>query len=138
MVYGPKGSLDWSSEYVQQEVRGRGDNRDPHDLLITDGTAIARMRHGALRGRSNRHGFRCQMGSIHSASHRYFRNQVEAHQMELHLCSSDPCTAGEDDVFHVASRPFRRWQDVDLWEGAWLPRSFGGASVPRSPSHGGS
>ena len=90
---------------MQQEVRGRGDNRDPHDLLITDGTAIARMRHGALRGRSNRHGFRCQMGSIHSASHRYFRNQVEAHQMELHLCSSDPCTAGEDDVFHVASRP---------------------------------
>lgn len=100
--YGPKGSLDWSSEYVQQEVRGRG----CHDLLITDGTAI-----------SNRHGFRCQMGSIHSASHRYFRNQVEAHQMELHLCSSDPCTAGEDDVFHVAaSAIIPRSEDLDLQE----------------------
>ena len=54
---GPKGHDVWTAEYVQQGVRGRGGNREPHDLLITDGVAIARLRHGTLRGRANRHGY---------------------------------------------------------------------------------
>ncbi|CAK9112077.1 Uncharacterized protein SCF082_LOCUS51975, partial [Durusdinium trenchii] len=41
--FGPQGREDWTAAYVQQEVRGRGDGREPFDLLVTDGTAIARL-----------------------------------------------------------------------------------------------
>ena len=50
--YGPKGQHEWTAEYIQQQVRGRGESREPHDLLVTDGVAIARIRHGTLRGRN--------------------------------------------------------------------------------------
>ena len=73
---GPKGQSAWSAEFVQQEVRGRGENRDPFDLLVTDGVAITRLRHGTLRGRTNRNGYRLNGGTVHGASHRYFRNQI--------------------------------------------------------------
>lgn len=73
---GPKGQSAWSAEFVQQEVRGRGENRDPFDLLVTDGVAITRLRHGTLRGRTNRNGYRLNGGTVHGASRRYFRNQI--------------------------------------------------------------
>ena len=66
---GPRGSEEWTSAYVQTEVRGRGNNRDPHDLLATDGVAIARLRHGTLRGRTNRFGIKIECDAVHSASH---------------------------------------------------------------------
>eukprot|EP00435_Cladocopium_sp_Y103_P056009 s776_g18.t1 len=46
--FGPLGREDWTAAFVQQEVRGRGEGREPYDLLVTDGTAIARLRHGTL------------------------------------------------------------------------------------------
>ena len=96
-------------------MRGRGENREPLDLLVTDGVAIARLRHGTLRGRTNRHGFRCCASSVHSSSHRYFRNQLEAAQHEVHLCASDPCTAPDEEAFHIfASAVVPRSTDVDL------------------------
>ena len=75
--FGPQGREDWTAAYVQQEVRGRGDGREPFDLLVTDGTAIARLRHGTLRGRTNRFGFKAECDSVHASSHRYYRNQLE-------------------------------------------------------------
>ena len=111
---GPKGQEAWTAEYVQQSVRGRGDNREPHDLLITDGVAIARLRHGTLRGRTNRNGYRLQCTAVHSASHRYLRNQLDAYNLEIHLCSTDPCGLDEDDCLHVMASAIipigqRRW-----------------------------
>ena len=39
--------------------------------------------------------------------------------MDLHLCSADPCTSGEDDMFHVmASAIIPRVEDLDLQEAA--------------------
>lgn len=81
---GPAGREEWTAAYVQQEVRGRGDPREPHDLLVTDGIAIARIRHGTLRGRTNRFGFKLEGERVFSASHRYYRNQVEALDCRIH------------------------------------------------------
>lgn len=100
---GPKGQSAWSAEFVQQEVRGRGENRDPFDLLVTDGVAITRLRHGTLRGRTNRSGYRLNGGTVHGASHRYFRNQIESYGMEIHLCSTHPCGSNEDDCVHITA-----------------------------------
>lgn len=116
---GPRGQDEWSAEYVQQSVRGRGQNREPHDLLVTDGVAIARLRHGTLRGRTNRFGYRLQGTVIHSASHRYLRNQLDAYNLEVHLCASNPCGLEDDDCLHVcASCPVPRTTELDLQETA--------------------
>ena len=56
---------------------GRGDLQLPYDLLVTDGIAVARLRHGAIRGRTNRHGFLCQCDVVRGASHRYWRHALE-------------------------------------------------------------
>eukprot|EP00438_Fugacium_kawagutii_P005224 Skav210772 [mRNA] locus=scaffold3765:47814:54705:+ [translate_table: standard] len=116
---GPQGREDWSAGYVQTEVRGRGDGREPFDLLVTDGTAIARLRHGTLRGRTNRFGFRADCDSVHASSHRYFRNQLEGMECRVHLCSQRPCGQPDDDCLHVvASAVIPRQVDFDLQDAA--------------------
>lgn len=116
---GPRGAEEWTSDYVQQSVRGRGENRDPNDLLVSDGVAIARLRHGTLRGRTNRHGYRCNGGAVYASSHRYFRNQLEALGHEIHLCAGEPCTLHENDCFHVqVSAVIPRDTELDLHEAA--------------------
>ena len=89
---GPGANSPWTTQYIQTEVRGRGSNRLPYDLLVSDGTAVARLRHGTVRGRTNRHGFTCACDEVRSSSHRYFRNLLEAAQCTVHLCSASPCT----------------------------------------------
>ena len=116
---GPRAGIEWTSAYIQQEVRGRGDSREPHDLLVTDGLAVARLRHGTLRGRTNRHGFKCACNGVHSSSHRYFRNQLESASCCVHLCAEDPCGAPEEEGWHVfASAVIPRNQAYDLQEAA--------------------
>lgn len=111
--------IEWTSGYIQQDVRGRGEAREPHDLLVTDGLAVARLRHGTLRGRTNRHGFKCACTGVHSSSHRYFRNQLESAGCTVHLCSEDPCGAPEEEGWHVmASAVIPRSQAYDLQEAA--------------------
>ena len=73
---GPSTGEAWTAQYVQREVRGRGANQKPFDLLIADGVAVARLRHGTIRGRTNRHGFLCQCDEVRASSHRYFRNHA--------------------------------------------------------------
>eukprot|EP00438_Fugacium_kawagutii_P005313 Skav210287 [mRNA] locus=scaffold475:3020:13981:- [translate_table: standard] len=116
---GPRGREDWSAGYVQQDVRGRGDGREPYDLLVTDGVAIARLRHGTLRGRTNRFGFRADCDSVHASSHRYYRNQLEGMECRVHLCSQQPCGQPDDDCLHaVASAVIPRHVDFDLQDAA--------------------
>ena len=116
---GPRAGTEWTSAYIQQEVRGRGDAREPHDLLVTDGLAVARLRHGTLRGRTNRHGFKCSCSGVHSSSHRYFRNQIESAGCIVHLCAEDPCGAPEEEGWHIlASAVIPRVQAYDLQEAA--------------------
>ena len=116
---GPRAGTEWTSAYIQQDVRGRGEAREPHDLLVTDGLAVARLRHGTLRGRTNRNGFKCQCSGVHSSSHRYFRNQLESAGCTVHLCAEDPCGAPEEEGWHVfASAVIPRVQAYDLQEAA--------------------
>ena len=116
---GPRAGAEWSAAYIQQEVRGRGESREPHDLLVTDGLAVARLRHGTLRGRTNRNGFKCSCSGVHSSSHRYFRNQLESMGCVVHLCAEDPCGAPEEEGWHVfASAIIPRTQAYDLQEAA--------------------
>ena len=116
---GPQGREDWNATYVQQEVRGRGEGREPLDLLVTDGTAIARLRHGTLRGRTNRYGFRADCDSVHASSHRYYRNQLEGMECRVHLCAQRPCGQPDDDCLHaVASAVIPRSTDFDLQDAA--------------------
>ena len=116
---GPRAGIEWTSGYIQQDVRGRGEAREPHDLLVTDGLAVARLRHGTLRGRTNRHGFKCACAGVHSSSHRYFRNQLESAGCAVHLCAEDPCGAPDEEGWHVmASAVIPRTQAYDLQEAA--------------------
>lgn len=116
---GPRAGVEWTSGYIQQDVRGRGEAREPHDLLVTDGLAVARLRHGTLRGRANRHGFKCACAGVHSSSHRYFRNQLESAGCTVHLCAEDPCGAPDEEGWHVmASAVIPRTQAYDLQEAA--------------------
>lgn len=111
---GPRAGIEWTSGYIQQDVRGRGEAREPHDLLVTDGLAVARLRHGTLRGRTNRHGFKCACAGVHSSSHRYFRNQLESAGCTVHLCAEDPCGAPDEEGWHVmASAVIPRTQAYD-------------------------
>lgn len=117
--YGPQGREDWTAIYVQQEVRKRGESREPVDLLVTDGTAIARLRHGTLRGRANRFGFKAECDTVHASSHRYFRNQLEGMDCRVHLCSQRPCGQPDEDCLHVvASAVIPRNVDFDLQDAA--------------------
>eukprot|EP00438_Fugacium_kawagutii_P010033 Skav212665 [mRNA] locus=scaffold1227:565246:577475:+ [translate_table: standard] len=117
--FGPQGREDWTAAYVQQDVRGRGEGREPFDLLVTDGTAIARLRHGTLRGRTNRFGFKAECDSVHAASHRYYRNQLEGMECRVHLCSQRPCGQPDDDCLHaVASAVIPRTAEFDLQDAA--------------------
>ncbi|CAE7828818.1 unnamed protein product, partial [Symbiodinium necroappetens] len=40
---GPRGQQPWAVNYVQDQVRGRGEQQLPYDLLVTDGVAVARV-----------------------------------------------------------------------------------------------
>ena len=51
---GPSADSDFTAEYVQQEVRRRGENRVPCDLLVDVGGAVARLKRGNLKGRVTR------------------------------------------------------------------------------------
>lgn len=46
---GPHTRRPWTAQYVQKEVRGRGARQKPFDLLVTDGVAVARLRHSTVR-----------------------------------------------------------------------------------------
>ena len=116
---GPRGREEWTSAFVQQEVRGRGDGREPVDLLVTDGTAVARLRHGTLRGRTNHHGFRAECDSVHASSHRYYRNQLKGMECRVHLCVQHPCGQPDDDCMHaVAAAVIPRGMEFDLQDAA--------------------
>ena len=102
---------------------------------MSDGVAVARLRHGALRGRTDRHGYLARCNSVHSSSHRYWRNQIEVAECAVHLCSADPCTAPDCAEVHVGlSAVAPRSEEVDLQEVAgkgalarcWTVASFWG------------
>lgn len=99
---------------------------DPHDLLVTDGVAIARLRHGTLRGRTNRFGFKTECETVHSASHRYFRHQLESYNCRVHLCAGTPCAQPDLDCLHVTSSAFIPHEaDLDLQDAVGRGPGFG-------------
>ena len=115
MWKGPGTSTPWTAQYVQREVRGRGLNQRPLDLLVADGVAVARLRHDTIRGRTNRHGFVCVCNEVRASSHRYFRHHLEAANCAIHLCSQDPCTAPEAAQVHIkASSVIPQDREIDL------------------------
>ena len=55
--WAPSAATEFTAAYVQQEVRKRGENRVPCDLLIDVAGGIARLQRGSLKGRVTRHGY---------------------------------------------------------------------------------
>jgi hypothetical protein len=96
---GPKGQEPWTSEYVKTFVRGRGEQRLPLDLLISDDISMARLRHGAIRGRADRHGFKMNsQGSqalIHDCTHRCFRHRLNSWRYTFVPTTRAPCQIPE-------------------------------------------
>ena len=92
---GPGAARPWSAQYVQKEVRGRGeDRRLPLDLMICCDGSYARLRHGPLKGRTNRHGFVCAFDELVGWSSFALRRRLEAGPQQVHLCAAHPCTEG--------------------------------------------
>ena len=80
---------------------------------------MARLRHGELWERTNRHGYLVDCTEVHSSSHRYWRNQLEVANCRVHLCSASPCTAPEAaDVHAPLSAVVARTVEGDLREAA--------------------
>ena len=77
---------------MQKEVRGRGlDHRQPHDLLVCHEGAYARLRHGPLKGRTNRKGYVCPYEEVLSCSNGSLRRRPETLPMQAQLCAHSPC-----------------------------------------------
>ena len=111
---GPHVSTPWSNEHVQS-VKARGEKRAPHDLLVTDGAAVARIVHPAISQRANRHGLMVDYESVHSCSLRYYRGTLLNGTKTLHLCSAQPCGVADDAEIHVlASCSVPRTAVVDV------------------------
>ena len=49
---GPEGEEEYTREYIDQRVRGRGENRACHDLLIAHPAGHARLKRGERQARS--------------------------------------------------------------------------------------
>ena len=99
---GPEFPRPWTSLYVRKEVRGRSlDHRQPHDLLVCH-EGDARLRHGPLKGRTNRKGLVCAYDEVHGCSNCHLRRQLETEPMRVHLCASGPCLDPGAAAVHIA------------------------------------
>ena len=123
---GPASPRAWSSQYVQQEVRARDmDQRQPYDLLIRCEGGYARLSHGPVKGRTNRHGFVCAFDEVIGCTSRSLRRKLEEEPRQVHLCASEPCTADPSvcEVHVTSSASVLREASHDLRDmagrGAW-------------------
>jgi hypothetical protein len=101
---GPEHRQQWDTQYISTNVRGRGVDRKPCDLLISLNQHVARIRHGDVKGRTTRHGFNLEncAAEVFQCSNRALRTELEAHGCRIHLCATYPCTAIRADNFlHV-------------------------------------
>ena len=115
---GPESPRPWTSLYVQKEVRGRGlEHRQPHDLLVCHEGAYARLRHGPLKGRTNRKGYVCPYEEVLGCSNRSLRRRLETLPMQVHLCAHSPCNDPGAAAVHIAcSASVGRTTEYDLQE----------------------
>ncbi len=93
--HGPGVNLPWTGDYEAKVVKARGEQRLPYDLLIAhfhngNRDQVARLRHDALVGRSNRHGYIVNYLEIVSCSSKEFRDTLLGAPLLVHLCASDP------------------------------------------------
>ena len=143
---GPRGQNPWSAEFVQQEVRGRGENRDPFDLLVTDGVAITRLRHGTLRGRTNRNGYR--LHGAQSMQHHTGTFGIRLNPMGWRFICARPTPVDHKKMTACTSLPvlqclgrsswiYKRKQGEVLWEDALWLRGLSAAGAHPSPPFGG-
>ena len=138
---GPDAPRGWTAKYVQKEVRGRGaDRRLPHDLLVCIDGAYARLRHGPLTGRTNRHGYLCSFDEVVGCSSRTLRRRLEADPLQVHLCSRTRAETPESLwSMSPAALPCPGWQPTICrrWpgkvRGAGCGRSLRGLSALRCP-----
>ncbi len=143
---GPAAPRLWSSLYVQKEVRGRSvDHRLPHDLLICHEGVYARLRHGPLKGRTNRKGFLCPYDEVIGCSSRSLHRKLETEPLQVHLCAANPCIdLGLPGVHVLSSAAVPRTTEYDLQEMAgrgpwsrawrvvvWASRSLATVGWPR-------
>ena len=108
----------WTSLYIQREVRGRGlEHRQPHDFFVCHEGAYARLRHGPLKGRTNRKGYICPFDEALGCSNRSLCRKLEAAPMQVHLCAHHPCNdLGAADVHISCSASISHTAEYDLQE----------------------
>ena len=82
------------TDYFQREVRGRGLNRRPHDLVMVLETGVARLQlDPERRSRVDRHGLWVHSNRVLGATTRRVRELVERAE-QVHLCRNSDCQGG--------------------------------------------
>ncbi len=118
--HGPRASEPWSIDYLGKGVKAQGDQRLPHDLLIAHFVAdkrdqVARLRHDAFAGRSNRHGYLVKYAEILS--------RAPARNAGTHSWAA-PCRSTSVRPTLVATRPVAKCIH-------WSVRPFPGRTQPK-------
>ena len=101
-----------------RSVRSRGPpGQLPRDLVVEVEGQYARLRHGPVKGRTNRHGFVCAFDEVTGCTSRRLRRRLEAEPKRVHLCAAAPCTEPAQDMVHAPrSAVVARDEEVDLLE----------------------
>ena len=94
VLTGPGGVRAADTDYFQREVRGRGLNRRPHDLVVVLETGVARLQlDPERRSRIDRHGLWVHSNRVLGATTRRVRELVERAE-QVHLCRNSDCQGG--------------------------------------------
>ena len=90
----PGGVRAADTDYFQREVRGRGLNRRPHDLVVVLETGVARLQlDPERRSCIDRHGLWVHSNRVLGATTRRVRELVERAE-QVHLCRNSECQGG--------------------------------------------
>ena len=94
VLTGPGGVRAADTDYFQREVRGRGLNRKPHDLVVVLETGVARLQlDPERRSRIDRHGLWVHSDRVLGATTRRVRELVERAE-QVHPCRKSDCQGG--------------------------------------------
>ena len=94
VLTGPAGVRAADTEFYQREVRGRGTNRKPNDLVVVMDAGVTRLQlDPERRERIDRHGLWVHPSRVLGATTRKVRELVERED-QLHLCRGTECQGG--------------------------------------------
>ena len=98
--YGPQAAAPFSNDYVQSELKGRGEQRKLNHVLVHVDGMVARLSRRTPKGRTNPHGHTFRYDAIEACSHRRLRSRLSPGGGDIHLCAASPCTAPDAAGVH--------------------------------------